>query len=428
MTMRIRTARRALLLGTGLWMLLAPGLAEPARAQADAPGAQPTRSVTGEVFYRERIALPDSSLLIVAAMGPDGRNLAETRVPTDGAQVPLAFALDLPEGQPADLRAAIVTEGRTAWVGEAVRIEPGAEDLALATMPLTAHAPVGFDSRYLCGDSPVRAGFVGPSVVIDLDGEWRQLDPVPAASGARYEQPGDPDTHFWSRGDNALISLRGQSLPECRLVPPTSPDTYAAGGNEPFWSLRIAGGLVAFSTLSAPTPLTGRLPERRFERGAFVHDLAEPALRIALSRGICRDSATGMPHPDTVRILQDGQTLEGCGGDPMELLTGAEWVVEDITGGGVVDAGRVTLVFDRLGRVAGTGGCNRFAGPFTLTGEGLSFGPTAATLRACVPALMDQERRFFAALAATNRFDFDETGALMLVSAADGSAIRARRD
>jgi membrane-bound inhibitor of C-type lysozyme len=38
---------------------------------------------------------------------------------------------------------------------------------------------------------------------------------VRAASGAKYEAEGDPATTFWSKGDKATLTIRGQALPEC---------------------------------------------------------------------------------------------------------------------------------------------------------------------------------------------------------------------
>jgi copper homeostasis protein (lipoprotein) len=57
-------------------------------------------------------------------------------------------------------------------------------------------------------------------------------------------------------------------------------------------------------------------------------------------------------------------------------------------------------------RLAGSGGCNRLAGSYTLDGQRLSFGPTAATRMACAQG-MAQEQAFLDALAATVRWRID---------------------
>ncbi|MFN6978399.1 MAG: YbaY family lipoprotein, partial [Gemmobacter sp.] len=57
-----------------------------------------TDTLTGEAFYRERIALDPGALLLVEARGAGGEALAEVRVPTEGRQVPLGFSLVVPAG------------------------------------------------------------------------------------------------------------------------------------------------------------------------------------------------------------------------------------------------------------------------------------------------------------------------------------------
>lgn len=99
-----------------------------------------------------------------------------------------------------------------------------------------------------------------------------------------------------------------------------------------------------------------------------------------------------------------------------------EWVVEDVTGRGVPDSAELTMVFAPDGRVSGSSGCNRYSGYYTLAGERLAIGPVAMTRMACVPAVMDIERRFGDALEQAARVTLDKTGALML-SDADGKLL-----
>jgi putative lipoprotein len=91
-------------------------------------------------------------------------------------------------------------------------------------------------------------------------------------------------------------------------------------------------------------------------------------------------------------------------------LIGTSWLAEDIGGRGVIDNAQTTITFDAEGGVAGSGGCNRYFGPVTLKGDSVSFGNLGATRMACVPALMDQEQRFFDALAATRSYRFGNPG------------------
>jgi heat shock protein HslJ len=119
--------------------------------------------------------------------------------------------------------------------------------------------------------------------------------------------------------------------------------------------------------------------------------------------------------------------LSGCGGAPVSLLTGGEWLVEDVAGGGVIDNAEVTIEFLADGSVFGSGGCNRYSGGFTLTGEGLGFGPAATTMMACPEAASNMEQSFFQTLSTVIRFDISDTGALMLYDAEGAQVIRAFR-
>jgi heat shock protein HslJ len=56
------------------------------------------------------------------------------------------------------------------------------------------------------------------------------------------------------------------------------------------------------------------------------------------------------------------------------------------------------------------------AGSYTLTGEGLTFGPIAGTRMACPPPLMETESAVYAAFARVTQFDFTPDGALLLKS------------
>jgi heat shock protein HslJ len=92
----------------------------------------------------------------------------------------------------------------------------------------------------------------------------------------------------------------------------------------------------------------------------------------------------------------------------------------------MIDASNVTLVFGPAGRVFGSGGCNHYNGAAELTGEGLRFGPLAATMMACPEALMAQEGLFFQTLDRVDRFDISPDGALLLIAAGE-TVLTARR-
>jgi heat shock protein HslJ len=122
-------------------------------------------------------------------------------------------------------------------------------------------------------------------------------------------------------------------------------------------------------------------------------------------------------------VVEPGTAANESPGTPS--LAGT-WVVEDIQGDGIIDDSRVTLDFSEQ-RVAGHASCNSYQGNWSLDGGTLSIGDVAVTMMACPEGLMNQERRFLDALAATDGIRFDDTDALFLTG--DGEdLIRARKE
>ncbi len=287
--------------------------------------------------------------------------------------------------------------------------------------------PLAFASTLACGDRTVTVGQAGDTIRMQAGGETFDLRPVRSASGARYEAVGDPSTSFWSKGDRASVVVRGQPWPEC--VPERAPSLpYRATGNEPGWRLDITAHTMALLAddgrmhIEAPTPVA--------ESGEGFTRFRAPAAGAGLVATIfdrrCSDSMTGMPYPNAVTVAVAGRTLSGCGGDPTTLLQGADWVVEDLRGAGIVERSQVTLAFTGDGRLSGRGSCNRYTASYKLTGEGLTISKPASTKMACASALMQQERLFFDLLVQVRRFTIDPTGALVLHTA-NGGRITARR-
>lgn len=106
-------------------------------------------------------------------------------------------------------------------------------------------------------------------------------------------------------------------------------------------------------------------------------------------------------------------------------LVGATFHVESIAGARVV-AKAATFQVTPDGRVAGSGGCNRYSGAGALAAGQASFGAIASTRMACAPDLMAQEQAFFAALQKTTRYEAKDD-ALALIDASGAVLVRLRR-
>ncbi len=201
--------------------------------------------------------------------------------------------------------------------------------------------------------------------------------------------------------------------------PQTSQEIYSAIGQEPGWILKIAqeqitieadDGEQVFEFSPAPSPEQQEMYLR--------YRLASngPTSEIRIYDEVCTDVMSGLNYPNRVEINLVDYKLAGCGGEPGDLLTGDEWVVEDLNGGGVIDIARTALKFDGEGGVSGNGACNQYSAAYRLNGEGIEIGPVASTKKACPPAVMSQEILFFDILSNTGYFEILDDGALKLTT------------
>ncbi|MEQ9260604.1 MAG: META domain-containing protein [Roseovarius sp.] len=398
-----------------LVFLLALGLIMPAHAQ------EAERPVSGSLIYLPRIALPEDAEVAVQVEGAFGAILGETRFATGGAQVPLPFELSIVEGLSGQLSALIRVEGAPWWLVEDVAV-PAEGAVELGELKLTQYVPLAFVSQYDCGGTSIVFGMADDTPTLRVDGRDYALSEAKAASGARYVGDG---VEFWSKGDEASVTLDGAELPLCKVAGEV--ERYTARGNEPGWHVTI--GEEEIELVADYGEITHRAPrpEVQVMPGAYVFDIPAAEAVLKLEERLCHDSATGMPYPHAALLEMGERVLVGCGGDPESLLSGAEWQVEDVAGGGIVDGSNITIGFDGAGRVYGGTGCNRFMGGYTLTGEGLEMGQMGVTMMACAEALMAQEQRVLDALGRVARFDIDETGALELIGADGAVLLLARR-
>ncbi len=280
-------------------------------------------------------------------------------------------------------------------------------------------------STLQCGDQTISIDHDGDHLRLTIGDETFEMQQVVSASGARYQALDDPSTRFWSKGENALLEVRGESYPECT---PPGATAFRATGNEPGWRLDIGNDELTLSANYGETRIEAPIPEAETtdDSTRYLVDADGQALTVTIFERLCTDTMSGMPHPNTVTLVLDGEELNGCGGDPAILLRGVEWVVEDIDDGGIVDNSRATLEFGDEDRISGAASCNRFMGGYSLSGEGLTLSQMATTMMACDQALMTQELRFLEILGSVQRFELSDDGALVL-HGSDGRTITARR-
>jgi len=413
----------------------------PAYPELEPTKRQPAQgpAIRGELATRQRIALPADSLALVELreLGGQGSVVADWRRTLLGQQLPIRFELvydpaQIDAAKNYGVRAAIIAGGQPLWASEATPVKPGGGSTEAGTLLLAPYQALAFASALDCGGRQAQFGIIRrdsldiPQLVV---GSRRyDLRQVPAASGARYEAIGDPRTTVWNKGERTTVTVGGEVWPECEtrkaVAAAAGPSPLRLRGNEPFWLLEIGATLrlrTPDATLEGPAPqLQAGDGLRRYEG-----NLQGRPISATVSSQRCIDNMSGMPYPLTAEVRFDGRVLKGCGGNPADLLIGAEWVVEEITGG-MLERSRATLTFDADGRLSGRASCNSFFASYTLTGEGLGISQAGTTRMACAPELMQQEARFLDILKQVQRFEIAADGALLLASG-DGRRIKARR-
>lgn len=106
-------------------------------------------------------------------------------------------------------------------------------------------------------------------------------------------------------------------------------------------------------------------------------------------------------------------------------LAGSEWrpsfVIDAVIPSGV----HMSVEFKPDGALSGDGGCNRFFGSYSISGNRIKIGPIASTRIGC-PGLLELETAFFATLEAAKSFEMDGTTLVLFNGAGTKLAAFAR--
>ena len=66
-----------------------------------------------------------------------------------------------------------------------------------------------------CGGTPVRVTLHNEEALIEAVHGQYILKRVASASGARYVDPQDSTTSFWNKDDKGMLTIKGDTFPEC---------------------------------------------------------------------------------------------------------------------------------------------------------------------------------------------------------------------
>lgn len=278
-----------------------------------------------------------------------------------------------------------------------------------------------------CGNRHFQIDFSGNTAVFEADDRIYHLPEAISASGAKYASD-DGKTVFWSKGDKATMVLNGETLAECVIEPAGDQKNWQALGNEPGWQATISKNRLTLNLNYGDDHLDLRLPQPEIIDGVYHYNFDLLGLDLAVRDHICQDIMSGRLFPQSVALTTVSQTLRGCGGDTLALLSGTPWQVATLDGAPVAGAQPLSIAITDEGQLSGSAGCNRYMGSLAINGEGnMAIGPLASTNMACDEALMQQEQVFLRRLGEVQRFHFEANGDLLLTAPNGETLITARR-
>lgn len=301
-----------------------------------------TNTISGDLYYRERIALPPDARVSVSLEDVSRADTPATTISkvefTPDTQVPIPFSLnyktsDINNKHRYALRAQIHSaDNQLLWAtvdhyGVLTHDSPKDQvslNLARADQASVTKTSTGDARRlaYECDELLVLVIVDANTAVINFKGANLELAQSPAASGARYT---NEQAEFWSKGDDASITVNGQPLTNCRNKPEQLPWAEAkargidfrATGNEPGWLLELDADLQIefvgdYGSYRVITPVP--VPDLDSPQRSSYHAVTESHdLLLTIETKPCQDSMSGVQFPQQVRILLDGRAYNGCG-------------------------------------------------------------------------------------------------------------------
>jgi len=199
--------------------------------------------------------------------------------------------------------------------GEGVR----ASDAAPAFAP--DERPLAKTLVYDCGGYQVIARLGPGEMALWLPDRYLVLSQVRSGSGTRYQEG---DVEFWSKGEEAMLTVGDQHYRSCQQVPGRVPwedarrrgVEFRAVGNEPGWNLEIQQGETLlfvgdYGMLRVVMPDPGVQPEGRVRVYHAVNGAND--LRVEILDEPCNDTMSGEPFPASVTVTLNGARFYGCG-------------------------------------------------------------------------------------------------------------------
>lgn len=401
-------------------------------------------TISGKISYRERIALPKHSKLIIkleniTSAQKNGEMVAEKTISLGNRQVPIDFQLQVFKDQlNADenyaLRASIQNkQGELIWTTDELNLIPtDTHEVSLGVLNLISFQPPEHQNSHTvmfqCGEQQITTVIKNESMQLKMNDDLYMLFQVPSASGSKYQSK-DKLVNFWNKGHQGILTIADMSWSHCTAVNQDQVEQlpFRAQGHEPEWSLSATYDQVIMTWDGGQKQsVLGETELHIYHAGFELKAYSDTRyIKVETLATLCRDDMSGLPYPYQVNVRLDNLDFQGCGGHSRDLLVGQEWIVQDINQQGIIDFSRLTMTFDDQGRLSGFTSCNQYSTAYEFN-ERLDVASAITTQKVCPVAIMNQEKVFLTTLADVESLDISINGALVLKTA-DGRTITARR-
>lgn len=392
-------------------------------ASTGAALAQDGRALSGKFVLPEPLTLPAETELLIELRSVTGSVVDDFTLPLDDPQGAPGFSVQTYETGALEFRAALRVGTELRWLSEAVAIPAGSVAVDLGAVLLRRFMPMGFATTLTCGEVLAELGFIGDIARLRIGGRYFDLLPEDDVDGSVWVMPGTPATRVRFLDDTVVVDVEGTRLADCREEGAVG--GYRARGDRGAWSVIIVAGRL--NLLGFGAVIDTALPEPGYAAGQRRYALTDAGMTLSFSRTICRHPESRLPYPDRAVLEAGDETFAGCGGQPLDLLTGVDWDVLTIDANSVREESKVALRFGTDGRVSGTGGCNAFHAQATVGADVLRIGPVVAGSTPCEEIYAGVESRFLATLERVDGFDIGRAGELILTERGRGVIAANRR-
>ncbi|BFM12956.1 hypothetical protein R50072_31090 [Simiduia litorea] len=290
----------------------------------------PTQKViTGTAQLSEPSTLPAGSKLQVVLEDISRADIAAQPVADleQDATQPLHFVLTynhdlLQAGRRYNLRGRIIdARGQLLWTTD-TQLSPATSDtpvtlklIAVATKPTPQQALF-----YQCDKQSLLVKIEGESASLFLGERVFALHKMMSGSGIHFQSE---EADFWSKGDEAFLTIAGESRQHCTLQPQAlslaaaEGATLWASGNEPPWLLiRQKDDTIALTqAYGADVRTFSNLTEQvNTEQAVQLNATsADQTLTLVIKPTPCVDSMSGKQFPLTLNLELGDTKLDGCG-------------------------------------------------------------------------------------------------------------------